>query len=298
MLSVRALNTNTDEGTSKNIHLHSPLCVLYHMRIQMSIVIFRELLQKGVFLVMAKSNAQRQAEFRKRKKEKKGAEKATWMLIFYPDSAPAYWRDLLSRLHLKIWVSPLHDRDTWTEADEAEDNRHKAGQPKKPHYHLVVEYPSPVDRDTFVEDFKCLNGPQNVKYAKSKTSMLRYLTHKDDPDKAQYELSDTTIFGGATLEECNEIGEKEREKMLKDMRRFIRDNGYIDFCKFVDYCDENKPEWSHLLDKNSTYVIERYIHSYRASCKKRNHSCTSAEDNETVRIDKLTGEVIDCDEGE
>lgn len=198
-----------------------------------------------------------------KRRQKNGERHKVWTLIFYPDSAPAEWRDILADKHLKVWVSPIHDRDAWTVADERKDPAHKAGTMKKPHYHLVVQYEVQEDRAGFLEDFAELNGPQNVKAVKSLISMVRYLVHADDPDKAQYKREDVNVFGGADPGVIDELGTAERHEALKSMRQFIRDNGIMDFCDFVDYCDECEITWAHLLDDNSSYVIEKYIKSRR-----------------------------------
>lgn len=205
----------------------------------------------------------KQAEARKRSREKKKAEDGErfrcWMLIFYPDSAPADWPDLLSDLHLPIWVSPLHDRDAWTAADERTDPKRKEGTPKKPHYHLVAQYPEKVSRKQFLDDFGCLNGPENVKVPKSLISMVRYLPHLDDPDKAQYNREDVRTFGGADAGLMDEMGTHERHEALKAMRKHIRTHNILYFDEFYDYCDDCEIRWAHLLDDSCTYVIREYI---------------------------------------
>ncbi len=41
------------------------------------------------------------------------------MFVFYPESADPDWREIAeSELMLPFCVSPLHDRDAWTERDE------------------------------------------------------------------------------------------------------------------------------------------------------------------------------------
>lgn len=216
---------------------------------------------------MPYKDPEKQKEARKKYEEKRkkqnGERHKVWTLIFYPDSAPAEWRDLLAEKHLKVWVSPIHDRDEWTEADERKDKAHKAGTRKKSHYHLIVQYEVQEDRAGFLDDFAELNGPQNVKVVKSLISMVRYLVHADDPDKAQYDKADVLTFGGAELDLVEQLGTHERHEALKAMRAFIREHNITDFCDFVDYCDECEIMWSHLLDDNSSYVIEKYIKSRR-----------------------------------
>ena len=111
---------------------------------------------------------QREAQ-RKWEKENRGAGKRhkVWMFIFYPDTAEVGWRDECDELGLPFLVSPLHDRDVWTAADERRNPDHIEGEVKVAHYHGLVEYPQPVDYDTVKEDFAFLHT-HSIKYAKSK----------------------------------------------------------------------------------------------------------------------------------
>lgn len=218
---------------------------------------------------MAKSDAERARDYRERKKQEKGSPRKVWSLIFYPDSAPEEWCDLLSELHLKIWVSPLHDRDTWTAADAKRNPEHAEGMAKKPHYHLVVEYPVSHYMDDVRAQFQFLNGSSYIVPVESLISMVRYLAHQDDPDKAQYSIDDIRTFGGAELDLTMQLGSWERHEALKSMRAFIKVRGFIDFCEFVDYCDEHEKTWARLLDDNSSYIIEKYIKSRRYMLKDR-----------------------------
>ncbi len=210
-------------------------------------------------------NKQREAQKRYEEKRKvaNGLRYRCWTLIFYPDSAPEEWRDMLAEKHVPMWVSPLHDRDVWTKADEKKNSQHVVGERKKPHYHLIVQYDSVVNVNTCLRDFACLNGPQNVEHVESLTSMVRYLVHADDPDKAQYERADVLTFGGADKDIVEQLGTHERHEALKAMRRFIREHGIVNYCDFVDYCDECEATWAHLLDDNSCYTIQNYIKSMR-----------------------------------
>lgn len=205
---------------------------------------------------------QREAR-RKYEAEKRKSRYRVWMLIFYPDSAPEDWRDEIADLHLPTWVSPLHDSDVWTKADEKKNPKHKAGQTKKPHYHLVAEYPNPVSAADFLEDFSFLKGPTDVKRARDKTAMLRYLIHLDNPEKAQYRSSDLSVFSGAEIADCFKLGEAQRHKELKAMRRFVSDNGFTSFAEFHLWCDEHNDIWSNLLDNTSTYVMTMFIQSVK-----------------------------------
>lgn len=207
--------------------------------------------------------AEARRKYEEKRKAKNGDRRKVWTGIMYEDSAPSDWKDQLSDLHMRIWVSPLQDKDEWKPADERKDPSHKAGTCKKAHRHWIAEYDVQVDLGTVLHDFGFLNGPSNVKPVKSLRSMVRYLVHLDDPDKAQYDKSEILTFGGAELDIVEQVGTHERYEMLKAMRKYIRDHNIVDYCDFVDYCDDCEEAWSHLLDDNSSYVIEKYIKSRR-----------------------------------
>ena len=205
---------------------------------------------------------------RRYEQTRKGTRFKVWTLIFYPDSAPGDWPDLLSDLHLRIWVSPVHDQDMWTEKDEKKNPAHKAGEKKKPHFHLVVEYVNPISASEVKTDFACLNGASDVKHVRDKVAILRYLIHKDDPQKAQYRPEDVRVFGGADADDLNLLGTRQRHEELKRIRAFIEKRGFVDFYAFCLYCDECEDTWSRLIDDNSAYIVEKYIKSYRAKVER------------------------------
>lgn len=218
---------------------------------------------------MARSEAQKRAD--KKYESKREKRYTCWTLIFYPEGnpgAPEDWRECLADMHVKIWVSPLHDSDKWTSQDEKKNPAHKAGELKKEHYHLVVEYANQQSYTDTLEDFCFLNGtkPERVR---DKNSIVRYLVHMDDLEKAQYSRDDVSCFGGATLDPMDELGTSEFHREMKAMRNCIKENGFIDFCEFYDYCDDCQENWSRLLDTRAAYAIERYIKSVRAAKRDR-----------------------------
>lgn len=73
----------------------------------------------------------------------------------------------------------FHDRDL-------DEN----GTIKKKHLHLVCFDSSPATISKAVKNFEGCTLPNCVEACKSGRAMLRYLIHKDDPDKFQYESKD------------------------------------------------------------------------------------------------------------
>jgi hypothetical protein len=74
---------------------------------------------------------------------------------------------------IEVWAI-THDKDI-------NDN----GELIEPHTHVILEYETPRKLSTIAN---LLNVAENfIEYGKSRNALLRYLTHKDDRDKFQYE---------------------------------------------------------------------------------------------------------------
>lgn len=207
--------------------------------------------------------AQREWE---KKNRSRGTRHKVWMFVFYPESADPDWREIAeSELALPFCVSPLHDRDTWTERDERKNPKHVAGTLKKPHWHGLVEYPNAVDYETVKEDFAFL-GTTNIKYAKNKASMALYLCHVGSQDKVQYDPSEVQEFGGANWHDwCSEL--EDVHATMVEMRAWLRDNVSLhnwEFSDFMDWCDENNDTWSRALDLKCSWAIGNYMDKQRA----------------------------------
>lgn len=205
---------------------------------------------------------QREAQ-RKWEKENRGAGKRhkVWMGIFYPDTAEDGWRDECDELGLSFLVSPLHDRDVWTAADERRNPDHIEGKKKEPHYHFLAEYPQPVDYATVKEDFAFLHT-HSIKYAKSKASIALYLTHERCDDKAHYDSRDVLEFGGANWHDwCGEL--EDVHAIMLEMRAFIVERNVTEFDLFQLWCDENNDTWSRALDLKCSWAIGNFIERRR-----------------------------------
>lgn len=142
--------------------------------------------------------------------------------VIYQEDLPSYGALLehLDSLHIPCAVSPLHDRDTYTEKDVAKyvnsytdkdtgkvaEEAIKAGLPsvgqnKKAHYHVLLRYPGPVDAQRCTDDFAELVAIRPAAWQKvgNVDSMLRYFAHLDSPEKTRYSALEVKGFGGIDL---------------------------------------------------------------------------------------------------
>lgn len=208
---------------------------------------------------------QREAQ-KKWEKENRGAgtRHKVWMFIFYEGDAEEGWREEAEEMGLPFLVSPLHDRDAWTAADERKNPKHIEGELKVAHRHGLAEYPNPVSYEQVKEDFAFLHT-HSIKYVKSRSAMALYLTHRSAPEKTQYDAGDVLEFGGANyLDWCAEVTDVHRT--MREMRVWLRENVAIhhwEFSDFVDWCDENDDQWSWALDLKCAWAIGNYMDKQR-----------------------------------
>lgn len=223
---------------------------------------------------MAKTDKTR--EYEQNRKAKHGNTSKAWTLVFYEDTwTEDEWSEYFEELQLPIWVSPLHDKDKWTKRDEEKNPAHKAGETKKPHRHLIVQFPHAiaVDRATsiFAEMFDGKHSPAWDKAVIDLDGLISYLWHDPHkwPKKYPYNPDDCVLFGGASIDDVldgfGKPSERDLDKELVKMRRFIRLNGITEFFAFIDWCDSNHTDWAHLMNHYCAYIVARYIDSIESA---------------------------------
>ena len=138
----------------------------------------------------------------------RNVKKRNWVFLVYPDSAPSDWVSVLQSTGLSCAISPLHDRDV-----------NPTGEPKKPHYHVIACYSGPTSYNVVKSLTDGLNAPipQPLEQVRG---YYRYLTHKDNPEKAQYCESDIRCLNGFDLADFCELS-KVRFLLIRKNYRFL-----------------------------------------------------------------------------
>lgn len=199
-----------------------------------------------------------------------------WSLVLYPDSVPDNWRNIIDDMHIEWVESPLHDKDL--NADNT---------PKKPHWHILLMFGGVKSYEQVKEVTDLLNAPIPQRCHNAK-AMVRYMAHIDNPDKAQYNISDIKAYGGVDLSELLRPSSSERYTLIKEMIAYVRNNHISEFQDLMDYASEERfDDWFPLLCDNSAYVVGQYIKSQRH----RKNNCKQNYDGFTV--DPETGEVFE-----
>jgi hypothetical protein len=90
------------------------------------------------------------------------------------------------------------------------------------------------------------------------------MAHLDNPEKAQYSVSDIKAHGGVDLAELLRPSSSERYTLIGDMISYIRKNNVVEFQDLMDYALANEFDtWFPLLCDNSAFVVGQYIKSQR-----------------------------------
>lgn len=181
----------------------------------------------------------------------KNIKKRNWAFVLYPESAPENWIDILEQSGIQGCVSPLHDKDI-----------NPDGEPKKPHYHIILCY-SNCTTYTAVKSFiETLNGtiPQPLEQVRG---YYRYLTHRDNPEKYQYSEKDIKTLNGFDILEYCELTTTEINNLKIDIQNIIRNNNITEYSDLMNMLLDNdmKNHWD--VASNHTYFFDKYISSMR-----------------------------------
>lgn len=197
----------------------------------------------------------------KKEKEKNKTEirrSRLWSFLVYPESAKTGWVEFLKD-NASGFVSPLHNKDFWTIQDEEENAEHKSNTSKKEHYHVLIISEGNKSYNQIKDLSEHCSGVSPVMIA-NKNQMTRYLTHKDNPEKAQYLDADVISFGAVDYTLCI-VAQKDDIYMVREMQQFIRSNCIVSFSDFCDYCADNREDWYNRLINKNAYIIKEYIKS-------------------------------------
>ena len=200
--------------------------------------------------------------------------KRYWTFVLYPESAPVDWRDILQGTGLEIAISPLHDKD-----------KDPNGEIKKPHYHIILCYNSPTtgkNVKTLVDE---LSQPIPLPID-SVRGLYRYFTHKDNPDKYQYDEREITSLNGFNIRDYADLSSADKTKIKLELTKFIQESEIMEYSDFMDKVIElDKPDYFFIASTNTTY-FNAYLISKRNKHKER------LSNKEYTIIDRKTGEVI------
>lgn len=198
----------------------------------------------------------------------------SWATMIYEESAPENWLALLEDLHIDAFVSPCHDSDVLP-----------GGEPKKPHWHVLVSFSSVKSREQVKEVFDVIGGVGAEKI-ESFRNHARYLCHLDNPDKARYQESDVKAFG--CLDYLEVIGvPSDKYEVIGEMIDFCDVNKIFSYAQLMRITRKYKPTWYRALCDNASWVMKEYL---KAALWESQSPTVIAD--ETKLVDPATGEIL------
>lgn len=169
-----------------------------------------------------------------------------WATVVYPESAPENWLDILGELKIESLVSPLHDKDL-----------NPDGEPKKPHYHVIIMFPSVKSEEQVKEVFSTIGGV-GAERVSSIRGYARYLCHLDNPEKHIYDTKDVLAFGGADFFSIISLV-TDKYLTLSEILDFCDNNQVYLYSQLIRWCRKNKFEWFRVLCDGGSFMVKEYL---------------------------------------
>jgi len=178
--------------------------------------------------------------------------KRHWACVVYPDSAPADWQDKLRATGLACAISPLHDADM--NADETQ---------KKPHWHVILCWPGPTTYAVAKGIADSLHSPI-PQPLESVRGYYRYLTHKDNPEKVQYNERDIVCINGFSITDFVELTRSEISGIKRELTGLIRSLGITEYGKLIIILENGDYDVAYYdVASTNTIFFNTYITSIR-----------------------------------
>lgn len=174
-----------------------------------------------------------------------------WSFLIYPESAPENWKEILQETGLQIAISPIHDKDI-----------NPNGELKKPHYHIILFFPGPTTYNRVYKITQELNQPI-PKRVISPIGMIRYLTHKDNPEKYQYDEKDIITINGLDIADIDGITKSMKEEYKRAILKIIKNNKIIEYSEIIDYLDKEMLYDMLQIASENTIFFNTYLTSKR-----------------------------------
>lgn len=188
--------------------------------------------------------------------------------VVYPESAPDNWKEVLFSHCVPAFISPLHDKDI-----------NPTGEPKKPHYHVMLMFEGKKSIAQVEEIFKTINGV-GCEIVKSVRGYARYLCHLDNPEKHQYDVSEVTCLAsdylgtiGLAIDKYVAIGE---------MQDFCDKYNVVSFYALATYARAHRSDWHRILCDCGSVFMREYLQSRK----------WSIEQDFGKIVDPETGEIL------
>lgn len=168
--------------------------------------------------------------------------------VVYPESAPDNWIIILKEQCVPALISPLHNKDI-----------NYDGTLKKEHYHVMLLFDGVKTQEQAKEVFDLIGGV-GAEPIKSARAYARYLCHLDNPEKAQYSISDIEECAGADYYTMINLA-SDKYSAIGEMIDFSIKNEIDSYAQLLLYAKNNREDWFRVLCDNGTVTIVQFLKS-------------------------------------
>lgn len=170
--------------------------------------------------------------------------KRNWAFVLYPESAPKDWKEQLQKTGLMAAISPIHDRD-----------KNSTGEDKKPHYHIILCYSGPTSYRVVNQFVNGVLGQPRPEPIEQVRGYYRYLTHKDNPEKAQYSDADIVSINGFNIRDFVELTKTEVDAIRNELTQIIKRERIVEYCDLIARTmrDDAPQDWFGIASTNTIY---------------------------------------------
>lgn len=192
-----------------------------------------------------------------------------WSTIIYEESVNKYWKEILKDTNLPIAISPIHDKDKYSEYDydkyikeNGKEPSWKAGEIKKPHRHILIEYANTTTQNCIKEQVTDkINGVGTMPVG-NKKGYYEYLWHKNEIDKYIYKEEDVIRINGFEIKE-EDISNQKREEIKKAIINLINIYNFVEYYEVYDYLIKNELNDHAQIYSKNTIFFATYLRSKR-----------------------------------
>lgn len=165
-----------------------------------------------------------------------------WTFILYPKETITNWKEYLQETGLEIAISPLHNKD-----------KNPNGEIKKEHYHILICFNGPTTYNRVLKITQDLKSPI-PKRVLSVKGMIRYFSHKDNPEKEQYDENEITTINGMDIKNVDGLTLTMIENLKKEVIQIIRNQEITEYSVLINELIDNKMyDMLEVVSKNTIY---------------------------------------------
>lgn len=178
----------------------------------------------------------------------KKIKKRNWNFIVYPDSAPEDWRERLEQTGIAFAIGPEHNQDV-----------NPTGEIKKTHYHGIACFDGPTTFANACSLIQNITKGPIPQVCQSLPGSYAYFTHKNNPEKYQYDSKDIRTYNGFEVD----LTPRDVMQIKQELMRTIVRENFQEYAQFLLYVDSYlEPEYANVA-YNNTFLFTSILKSNR-----------------------------------